>query len=304
MWTSISEGEKFETRVKINDSGIQIDEEIYIELHDPLPTIPNSMDNWSDIPWQTVYCYYTNGTELGIEVLAFVAMYNLYLPIGNWSFLDSLAITTHEVENLTLDSYDPFFWGYSWEDDDWERSDDGVTIYSNYTLQVHVAYLKLDGYLTHYSVDSYNTTTLEKTGEITLERLGIEQYSDITAPSIDHPADIEYFIGLLGHNITWHATDDYPSSYEILVDGTLNRSGLWNSTGEAITVVVDGLNVGEYNYTLVVYDVRGNSASDEVVVTVHSHTASFDDGLLNYVSLIVIAGVIVVLLVIFIVKRR
>jgi len=297
--------DEFHFMMHLDGDNIQIDEEIYIELHDPLPVIPDSMDNWTDIPWQTVYVFYANGTELGIEVLAFVAMYNVYLPIGNWELLSTLAQNTHEVENFTLDTEDPFFWGYSWEDDNWERSDDGATIYSNYTLQVHVAYLKLDGYLTHYSVDSYNTTTLEKTGEITLERLDIEQYSDTTAPSIDHPFDIEYPIGQFGNNITWHATDDYPSSYEILLDGTLNRSGLWNSTGEAITIVIDGLSLGEYNYTLVVYDIRGNSDSDEVMVTVHTQIVTIVDGFLNpWLYAIILTGVATIAIVIVLFLRR
>jgi hypothetical protein len=273
----------------LNGTGLQIDEEIYFVSNDTLPTIPDSMDEWTDIPYTGIDAYYANGTQLGIEILAFVAMYNVYLPIGNWALLSSLAQATHNVENFTLDSEDPFFWGYSWEDNDWVLRAGEVTIYSNYTLYVHVAYLKTDGFLTHYSVDAYNTTTMADEGEITLERLGIEKYSETIAPTTDHPDDVVYIEGQEGNTIIWFARDDNPGAYEILVDGTLNSSGTWNSSPEAIIAFVDGLSVGEYNYTLVVYDVRGNSASDEVMVRVESQTV------LPWIMISVVAGVVLVI---------
>ncbi|MHA2150271.1 MAG: hypothetical protein ACXAAN_16655, partial [Candidatus Thorarchaeota archaeon] len=200
----------------LNGTGLQIDEEIYFVSNDTLPTIPDSMDEWTDIPYTGIDAYYANGTQLGIEILAFVAMYNVYLPIGNWALLSSLAQATHNVENFTLDSEDPFFWGYSWEDNDWVLRAGEVTIYSNYTLYVHVAYLKTDGFLTHYSVDAYNTTTMADEGEITLERLGIEKYSETIAPTTDHPDDVVYIEGQEGNTIIWFARDDNPGAYEIL----------------------------------------------------------------------------------------
>ena len=256
----------------LNGTGFHIDEEIYLVSNDTLPSIPDSMDDWTDIPYTGMDAYYSNGTQLGIEMIAFVAMYNAYLPIGNWSFLSTLAQTTHTVENFALDPEEYAFWGYGWEDDDWLLSGDLWTIWSNYTLYVHVEYLKTDGFLANYTVDAYNTTTGADAGEITLERMDIDKYRETTAPTTDHPDDITYVEGHEGNNITWHASDDYPDRYEIYVDGALLRSGTWNLTSEAIVAIVDGLTLGEYNYTLVVYDVRGNSASDEVMVTVESVT--------------------------------
>jgi hypothetical protein len=289
--------DEFHFMMHINGTGFHIDEEIYVILNDTIPAIPDSMDNWTDIPYTGIWAYYANGTQLGIEILMFIAMYNVHLPIGNWDLLSTLAQTTHNVENFTLDPEDPFFWGYSWEDADWVLSGDGWTIWSNYTLNVHVAYLKTDGFLTHYSVDAYNTTTMADEGEITLERLDIEKYSETTVPTTDHPSDITYIEGQVGNNITWHASDDYPSSYEILVDGTLLRTGSWNLTSEAITVIVDGQTAGEYNYTLVVYDVRGNSVSDEVLVTVEPPTV------LPWIMISVVGGILIVIVAV-VLRRR
>ncbi|MHA1964944.1 MAG: hypothetical protein ACXACG_15510 [Candidatus Thorarchaeota archaeon] len=287
----------------LNGTGFHIDEEIYLISNDTLPNIPDSMDNWTDIPYTGIFAYYANGTQLGIEILAFVAMYNVYLPIGNWTFLSTLAQTTHTVENFILDPEDPQFWGYSWEDDDWVLTDGGVTIYSNYTLNVHVEYLKMDGFLANYSVDAYNTTTGADAGEIVLERMGIEQYRETTDPIIlNQPSDFAYIEGQVGYNITWYASDDYPGTYEILIKHDplppglptleaygLLKSGLWNDSSEAISIVVDGLSAGIHHYILVVYDVRGNYASDGVRVVVRPVTV------LPWILISVVGGVVIVI---------
>jgi len=295
----------------LNGTGIHIDEEIYMVSNDTLPSIPDSMDNWTDIPYTGIDAFYVNGTQLGIEILTFVAMYNVYLPTGNWTFLSSLAQTTHTVENFTLDPEDPCFWGYSWEDDDWMLSGEGWTIWSNYTLYVHVEYLKIDGFIAHYSVDAYNTTTGADAGEITLERMGMEKYRETTDPIIlNQPSEIEYIEGQVGYNITWYASDDYPSTYELLSMRdelppaiplpqmpVLFKSGLWNDSSEAITLNVDGLSPGVYTYVLVVYDVRGNSATDWVKVTVMPVTV------LPWIMISVVGGLLIVIAAV-VVRRR
>ncbi|MFW9964355.1 MAG: hypothetical protein ACFFCX_12365 [Candidatus Sifarchaeia archaeon] len=95
---------------------------------------------------------------------------------------------------------------------------------------------------------------------------------DGTPPTIDTPSDINYNEGEAGGSITWDPTDTYPASYEILRNEILVKSGLWNSTSETISVSVTGLSVGAYNFTIVVYDVGGNSVSDIVWVTVSDAT--------------------------------
>jgi hypothetical protein len=288
----------FHFMMHLDGDGMLIDEGIYFQLNETLPTIPNSMDNWTDIPWAVVNSHYANGTEMGLEVIVFLAAHNVHVPIGNWPLLSSLYLDTLEVENLTMDPEDPHFWGYSWEDDDWEYG--WVHSAEGLTLEVHVDYLKTDGFLAHYSVESYNTTTREKTGELTAYRLGLEQYTETTAPTLDHPADIRYFVGQTGNSISWNPSDDYPASYQILVDNTVLVSGNWNSTTEEIVVIVDGHDVGEYNYTVVVVDVRGNTATDEVLVTVQAPDIF---GNLPLIAVFVVGGLVLVM-VAMVVRRR
>jgi len=282
----------------LEGNGMLIDEEIYFQPNETLPTIPDSMDNWTDIPWVPVDSYYANGTAMGIEVILFIATHNLHVPIGNWPLLSTLYLDTLSVENLTMDPEDPHFWGYSWEDDDWSYG--WIHAAEGLTLEVHVDYLKTDGFLAHYSVESYNTTTQEKTGELTASRLGLESYTDKTAPTLDHPANVDYFVGQTGNSITWNPSDDYPARYQVLLDNTVLVSGDWNSTTEDIVVEVDGHEVGEYNYTIIVADVAGNTASDEVIVTVQAPDIF---GNLPIIAVFVVAGLVVAIVAV-VIRRR
>ncbi|MHA2192140.1 MAG: hypothetical protein ACXAAR_01795 [Candidatus Thorarchaeota archaeon] len=96
--------------------------------------------------------------------------------------------------------------------------------------------------------------------------------SDGTAPIIDEPSDINYNEGEPGGSIVWSPSDSYPSSYEIYLNDVLIKSGLWNSSLETITVSVTGQPRGTHNFTLAVYDLDGNSASDSVDVFVSDAT--------------------------------
>ncbi len=93
---------------------------------------------------------------------------------------------------------------------------------------------------------------------------------DGTTPLIDSPEDVTYFEGQTGATISWTPSDTHPSSYEILKNGSIVLQGDWNSTGESITIFVEGLPKGTHNYTVVVYDVGNNFVTDEVWVSVIS----------------------------------
>ncbi|MFW9806566.1 MAG: hypothetical protein ACFFFK_07545, partial [Candidatus Thorarchaeota archaeon] len=96
--------------------------------------------------------------------------------------------------------------------------------------------------------------------------------SDGNAPTIDSPSDVTYDEGDTGYSISWNPSDLHPVSYEIFRDGVLIRSGPWNSSGESISISVDGLAPGEYNYTISVIDIGANSVVDQVNVVVQAVT--------------------------------
>jgi len=97
---------------------------------------------------------------------------------------------------------------------------------------------------------------------------------DTIDPVLDSPADVEYTVGATGNAIDWNPTDVRPSSYDVLIDSVSTYTGTWNESSEHLVIDVDGLDVGLYNYTCVVYDDAGNSASDTVFVTVNAETTT------------------------------
>lgn len=127
---------------------------------------------------------------------------------------------------------------------------------------------------------------------------------DTLPPEIDHPEDINYTRGQTGNNITWHPTDALPASYEISIDGTVVRSGSWNSSSEVILISVDGLDSGTYSYTLVVTDEHGLSSSDTVIVTVSEPLDPIPPIDMTIVIIIIMGGVVVIIIVAIVLRRR
>ncbi|MDF1537314.1 MAG: hypothetical protein P1Q69_00195 [Candidatus Thorarchaeota archaeon] len=145
---------------------------------------------------------------------------------------------------------------------------------------------------------------------------------DVTDPTIDSPDNISYTEGETGFSITWTPFDAFPASYEILRNGTSLRAGQWNTTSETITISVDGLEAGTYNYTIVVTDLAGNFLSDTVLVSVAevdttptsttstttdttTETPPPDGGLDNtLVITIAVAGIILIVLIVVCIRRR
>ena len=92
---------------------------------------------------------------------------------------------------------------------------------------------------------------------------------DTTPPKVDHPNDISYIEGTdTDVWIVWHPSDTLPASYVVSRNGSELEKGSWNSSTEIIQVSVQGLSEGIYNYTIVVTDTSGHTASDSVLVTV------------------------------------
>ena len=93
---------------------------------------------------------------------------------------------------------------------------------------------------------------------------------DFTIPTVYSYGDIYYNEGSTGNEIVWYATDSEPNNYTITDNyGYYVTSGFWTS-GNPIYLNVDGLTAGNYYYTITVYDVDGNSASNTVYVTVYA----------------------------------
>jgi len=121
--------------------------------------------------------------------------------------------------------------------------------------------------------------------------------SDVSPPIINHPSDIVYNHTDTGHSITWMPIDLYPSSFKVLCNGTVILDSGWN--GSSITVSVDGLELGRYNFTILVKDTSGNSVTDEVWVTVIVHPLMIDPIMAG----LVIGGTFAIVIIVLYVRR-
>ncbi|MBY9007667.1 MAG: glycoside hydrolase family 9 protein [Candidatus Lokiarchaeota archaeon] len=85
---------------------------------------------------------------------------------------------------------------------------------------------------------------------------------------VSTPSDLVYIEGTTGHALSWTATDDNPDIYDVLRDDILVSTGTWTNL-EILSINVDGLSAGIYNYTIIVEDDDDYTATDSVNVTVY-----------------------------------
>ncbi|MHA2030109.1 MAG: LamG-like jellyroll fold domain-containing protein, partial [Candidatus Kariarchaeaceae archaeon] len=91
---------------------------------------------------------------------------------------------------------------------------------------------------------------------------------DVTDPVyVTTPIDMQYSEGSTSNTLTWNSTDLHADSYTIYQNGSQVDTGTWTNASE-ITINVDGLSEGVYNYTIVATDTTDNQAVDTVIVTV------------------------------------
>jgi len=81
---------------------------------------------------------------------------------------------------------------------------------------------------------------------------------------------IFYLEGTTGHSITWYADDSSKSHYYIYQNGTIVDANIWSTA--TIVYNIDGLAVGAYNFTAIVYDAESNTNSSESIVIVYEST--------------------------------
>ncbi|MHA2355944.1 MAG: SBBP repeat-containing protein [Candidatus Thorarchaeota archaeon] len=119
----------------------------------------------------------------------------------------------------------------------------------------------IEGVLYYYKVTAENVVgESEASSEVTA------MVPDTTSPTINHPSDIEYTEGEIGHSIIWMPADTNPASFYIARNGITVISGAW--LGDDITLNVDLLPEGIYSFNCTVMDEAGNAVSDVVMVTV------------------------------------
>jgi len=138
-----------------------------------------------------------------------------------------------------------------------------ATVYSNGTaINFNVDGLAVGSYTYRIGVNDTSGNSAYHDVQVTVV--------DTTAPiRLIEPPDMNYEFGTSNHIITWRWTDPHPHKYNITrLDGPYtNKTGNFVNDSD-ISLNVDGLAVGVYTFRIAVNDTYGNSAYDDVQVTV------------------------------------
>ncbi|MHA2028172.1 MAG: hypothetical protein ACW99Q_02180 [Candidatus Kariarchaeaceae archaeon] len=101
---------------------------------------------------------------------------------------------------------------------------------------------------------------------------------DNTPPELTDLTDQFFIEGTLGSSLSWNATDIHPANYTIYLNSEKIQFGNWNNTNN-ITILLDGLTIGDYNYTVIIQDESGNPISDQLILTVIDQTKPIIQGI-------------------------
>ncbi|MFW9850671.1 MAG: phosphatidylserine/phosphatidylglycerophosphate/cardiolipin synthase family protein, partial [Candidatus Thorarchaeota archaeon] len=113
---------------------------------------------------------------------------------------------------------------------------------------------------------NYTIEVFDTSGNVARDSILVTVY-DGTLPVLSHPDDISVEQGA-STILSWTAHDLHPSNYYIYIDGGLANSGEWTENPQTITITIENLPTGSYNYTILIEDTSGNIAVDTVIVTV------------------------------------
>ncbi|MFW9805131.1 MAG: DUF2341 domain-containing protein [Candidatus Thorarchaeota archaeon] len=97
---------------------------------------------------------------------------------------------------------------------------------------------------------------------------------DDIPPTISQPADLSFEEGMTNQYVTWVISDEHPWNYSVSVNSVTYTFGDWILPIMNVTVNLDSFETGIYNFTNLVNDINGNSATDSVLVEVTPSSSS------------------------------
>ncbi|MFW9993638.1 MAG: NosD domain-containing protein [Candidatus Odinarchaeota archaeon] len=127
------------------------------------------------------------------------------------------------------------------------------------TLSVDLTGASLGDYNITLVVSDYSNKTATHTVWVTVE----DTVDPVIAAIIDFTVEAGPDAGVL----TFSATDLFPATYTLYLDGAVNKTDSWTS-GTVVTFPLDSLPPGVYTFTLAVRDTTGNDDTLTVTVTV------------------------------------
>ncbi len=310
---SFEEGDFIDYRL-ISD-GLVDDKIISFRIDSPLPDmleLPpgvsdiDELDDWMDIPTVPVTAFIPFGEstseESGFDNIftygGLAAGYwcrfavptgrsnDTYAPlVEQWTDGPHGTIAPEIIQPPSVQQY--LYWGFEYG---FEFLD---SIY-NVTAWYYLA--NGDNYLANVTIVAHDSTTQARTHYMSL-------FTDWHVPTVSSPDDINFTVGTTGEEILWNTHDvEYPYDYDVYRNGSLVHSGSIVLTNSGyisgwIHFSLDDLDVGVWNFTIVVTDMLLNSVTDTVIVTVYSSFPLGTDMLLiiGGVGAIIVVGAVIMI---------
>jgi parallel beta-helix repeat protein len=146
----------------------------------------------------------------------------------------------------------------------------------NSDIQLHHNDIGWSGEFLVYDADSGNDWNITDVGKWYSDANVTGTYTIPSALNIDHDPsmslycgiadDLTYEAGTIGNTMDWNSSALNPWKYEVLINGTPHSTIDWD--GSDIYADVDGIPVGVYNVSLVVYHISGHWLSNSSILTV------------------------------------
>ena len=227
------------------------------------------------------------------------------------SIIDSVTFTVGDTPNLSIISAPSNLtveFGYTGQSISWTATDPNPNTYTielqgsgivagpiAWTSGVPILYNIPDGfavgvyvYMVNFT-DDYDNSIIDS---ITFT------VGDTTNPSIiSAPSDLTVEFGYTGQSLSWTATDPYPNTYTIELQGTGIVVGptVWTSGNTINYNIPDRFTPGVYVYNITFTDESGNYITDTVKITVREVTTDGGGGAIsfgNYYLIFLVIGII------------
>ena len=159
----VQNGDRFDFNMHEDSDGVVTNEALYMTV-DSRPSIANGISNWAAVPGVAIDIFWANGSSMGFSAIIFLGIYfvdgEFCFPVGNWTLLTELRGS--DPDATLSDSI--FFWGFSGR---------GTFFDPELQVQIGVDYLKSDGFLAHYTVETVNQTSQETIYTASITRQGL-----------------------------------------------------------------------------------------------------------------------------------
>jgi hypothetical protein len=113
---------------------------------------------------------------------------------------------------------------------------------------------------------TFTITLFDKIGLNTTDSLNVTIYRDERAPVVNATNDFNYEEGYTGNYLNWSAEESNPRFYNLTLNGDVVMNGTWR--GENLSIIADGLDVGQHVYNMTLTDFFNRSISLVTRVTV------------------------------------